>query len=269
MAAVLPRSGRGRSTANGEIYDPDRLVGAHRTLQLPAIVTVRNLQNGRELRLRVNDRGPAAPGRILGLSPRAAAVAGYPAWRSGPDPPPGGGAAKPGPGPRPAQPGDPRPDPGPGAAPRGGDGGTGAAARGPRRGGAPAAEPPGGHRPRRGRAQPAARPAARDPGHGPAHARPADGGGRQLLPPRPGAAPGGTAGGARRPGGAVRQRPAAGNSGSAWAPIRISPVPTRRWRRCWRPGCRKCGCWWSSHRVPTSPAKPRRRLYFRGRPTSP
>lgn len=83
VAAVLPRSGRGRSTANGEIYDPDRLVGAHRTLQLPAIVTVRNLQNGRELRLRVNDRGPAAPGRILGLSPRAAQLL---------DIPPGGAA---------------------------------------------------------------------------------------------------------------------------------------------------------------------------------
>ena len=49
-----------------------RLVGAHRTLQLPAIVAVSNLENGRELRIRVNDRGPVQPGRILGLSPRAA-----------------------------------------------------------------------------------------------------------------------------------------------------------------------------------------------------
>ena len=79
IAAILPRSGRGRRTTNGEAYDPDRLMGAHRTLQLPAIVTVLNLENGREIRLRVNDRGPAQPGRILGLSPRAAALLGIPA----------------------------------------------------------------------------------------------------------------------------------------------------------------------------------------------
>jgi rare lipoprotein A len=72
VAMVLPRAGGGRYTANGEVHDPDRLTGAHRTLQLPAIVAVRNLENGREIRIRVNDRGPAQPGRILGLSPRAA-----------------------------------------------------------------------------------------------------------------------------------------------------------------------------------------------------
>ncbi|MDB5373435.1 MAG: Endolytic peptidoglycan transglycosylase RlpA [Belnapia sp.] len=83
IAAVLPRSGRGRPTANGEIFDPDRLVGAHRTLQLPAIVAVWNLENGREIRIRVNDRGPVQPGRILGLSPRAAQLL---------DIPPGGAA---------------------------------------------------------------------------------------------------------------------------------------------------------------------------------
>lgn len=79
IAAVLPRSGRGHRTTNGESYDPDRLMGAHRTLQLPAIVTVSNLENGREIRLRVNDRGPAQPGRILGLSPRAAELLAIPA----------------------------------------------------------------------------------------------------------------------------------------------------------------------------------------------
>ena len=72
IAAVLPHGGRGRRTTNGEIFDPDRLTGAHRSLQLPAIVLVRNLENGREIRIRVNDRGPPRPGRILGLSPRAA-----------------------------------------------------------------------------------------------------------------------------------------------------------------------------------------------------
>lgn len=79
VAAVLPASRRGRRTANGEVWNPDRLVAAHRTLQLPAIVTVWNLQNGREIRVRVNDRGPAQPGRVIGLSPRAALLLDIPA----------------------------------------------------------------------------------------------------------------------------------------------------------------------------------------------
>jgi rare lipoprotein A len=78
IAAVLPRGRPGQRTANGEVYDSDRLVGAHRTLQLPAIVFVWNLENGREIRIRVNDRGPAQPGRIIGLSPRAAQLLGIP-----------------------------------------------------------------------------------------------------------------------------------------------------------------------------------------------
>ncbi len=79
IAAVLPRGRPGQPTANGEVYDPDRLVGAHRTLQLPAVVSVWNLETGREVRIRVNDRGPAQPGRIIGLSPRAAQLLGIPA----------------------------------------------------------------------------------------------------------------------------------------------------------------------------------------------
>ena len=78
VAAVLPRGRPGQRTANGEAYDPDRLVGAHRTLQLPAILTVLNLETGRELRIRVNDRGPTQPGRVVGLSPRAARLLGIP-----------------------------------------------------------------------------------------------------------------------------------------------------------------------------------------------
>ncbi|MFC7474983.1 septal ring lytic transglycosylase RlpA family protein [Dankookia sp. GCM10030260] len=78
LAAVLPDARAGRRTANGEIFDPARLVGAHRTLQLPAIVTVLNLENGRELQVRVNDRGPVQPGRVIGLSARAAALLGIP-----------------------------------------------------------------------------------------------------------------------------------------------------------------------------------------------
>ncbi|MCO6416253.1 SPOR domain-containing protein [Siccirubricoccus sp. KC 17139] len=76
FATRLPDRRAGRLTASNEIFDPDQLMGAHRTLQLPAILLVRNLANGRELRVRVNDRGPAQPGRILGLSARAAGLLG-------------------------------------------------------------------------------------------------------------------------------------------------------------------------------------------------
>jgi rare lipoprotein A len=59
-------------TANGELRDPTALTGAMQTIQLPAIVEVTNLENGRQIDVRVNDRGPASPGRIIALSPRAA-----------------------------------------------------------------------------------------------------------------------------------------------------------------------------------------------------
>ncbi|MDQ1079151.1 septal ring lytic transglycosylase RlpA family protein [Pseudoroseomonas cervicalis] len=79
LAAVVADARAGRRTSNGEIWDPSALVAAHRTLQLPAILQVTNLENGRQLRLRVNDRGPAQPGRVLGLSRRAAELLGVPA----------------------------------------------------------------------------------------------------------------------------------------------------------------------------------------------
>ncbi|TDH60891.1 SPOR domain-containing protein [Dankookia rubra] len=78
LAAVLPDARAGRRTANGEIFDPGRLMAAHRTLQLPAIVTVRNLETGLELKIRVNDRGPTQPGRVIGLTARAARLLGIP-----------------------------------------------------------------------------------------------------------------------------------------------------------------------------------------------
>jgi len=79
LAAVLPDRTAGRRTANGEIFDPGQLMAAHRTMQLPAIVSVTNLENGRELKLRVNDRGPQNPARLIGLSARAATLLGVPA----------------------------------------------------------------------------------------------------------------------------------------------------------------------------------------------
>ena len=59
-------------TTDGELYDPTALIAQHQTLQLPAIVQVTNLENGRVIKLRVNDRGPTDPGRVIALSSRAA-----------------------------------------------------------------------------------------------------------------------------------------------------------------------------------------------------
>jgi rare lipoprotein A len=62
----------GRPTANGETYDGNKLTAAHKTLPLPVNVRVTNLDNGKSLVVRVNDRGPFARGRIIDLSKRAA-----------------------------------------------------------------------------------------------------------------------------------------------------------------------------------------------------
>lgn len=78
IAVVLPDTRAGRRTANGEVFDPGALMAAHRTLQLPAILSVWNLETGREIRVRVNDRGPAQPGRVVALSRRAAELLGIP-----------------------------------------------------------------------------------------------------------------------------------------------------------------------------------------------
>ena len=62
----------GKSTANGERYDQSDRTAAHRTLQMPAIVRVTNLENGRSTVVRVNDRGPFARARVIDLSRTAA-----------------------------------------------------------------------------------------------------------------------------------------------------------------------------------------------------
>ena len=76
LAGVIADPRAGRRTANGEVYNPAALMAAHRTLQLPSVVTVTNLENGRALAVRVNDRGPADPGRVVELSRRAAELLG-------------------------------------------------------------------------------------------------------------------------------------------------------------------------------------------------
>jgi rare lipoprotein A len=69
----------GLRTANGEVVDPNKLIAQHPTLQLPAIVRVTNLENGRSVLLRVNDRGPGEAGRLIGLSPQAGRLLAFPA----------------------------------------------------------------------------------------------------------------------------------------------------------------------------------------------
>lgn len=67
----------GRKTANGEVYDMHGMTAAHPTLPLPSLVKVTNLQNGRSITVRVNDRGPFAKRRIIDLSRRAAWELGF------------------------------------------------------------------------------------------------------------------------------------------------------------------------------------------------
>jgi len=67
----------GQETANGEIFDARQLTAAHTTLPLPSLVEVTNLENGRRLVLRVNDRGPFVPGRIIDVSDAAARALGF------------------------------------------------------------------------------------------------------------------------------------------------------------------------------------------------
>jgi hypothetical protein len=62
----------GRRTANGEVFNPSELTAAHRTLPFGTQVRVTNLNNGLSVIVRINDRGPFKPGRIIDLSRGAA-----------------------------------------------------------------------------------------------------------------------------------------------------------------------------------------------------
>lgn len=62
----------GRKTASGETYNMYAMTAAHKTLPLQSVVRVRNMDNGREIDVRVNDRGPFVRGRIIDLSYSAA-----------------------------------------------------------------------------------------------------------------------------------------------------------------------------------------------------
>lgn len=68
---------QGLPTANGEVFDRRRITAAHPTLPLPSLVRVTNLENGRSLTLRVNDRGPFVGNRMIDLSQAAARNLGF------------------------------------------------------------------------------------------------------------------------------------------------------------------------------------------------
>ncbi len=67
----------GKRTANGEIFDQNAVTAAHPTLPMPILARVTNLENGRSIILRINDRGPFVAGREIDLSRRAAEILGY------------------------------------------------------------------------------------------------------------------------------------------------------------------------------------------------
>jgi len=72
LASWYGRKFHGRPTASGEIYDMYAMTAAHKTMPIPSYARVRNPANGREVVVRVNDRGPFGDGRVIDLSYTAA-----------------------------------------------------------------------------------------------------------------------------------------------------------------------------------------------------
>lgn len=76
-ASYYARYFQGKRTASGERFHTDSLTAAHRHLPLGTEVVVTNLTNGQSVKVRINDRGPYAKGRIIDLSPSAADSLGF------------------------------------------------------------------------------------------------------------------------------------------------------------------------------------------------
>jgi peptidoglycan lytic transglycosylase len=72
MASYQGSHTAGQLTANGELYNPDKLTAASRTLPMGSTIKVTSLATGRSVNVRINDRGPFVHGRSLDLSKRAA-----------------------------------------------------------------------------------------------------------------------------------------------------------------------------------------------------
>jgi rare lipoprotein A len=77
LAAIM-EDDRSRLTTNGEVFDQTALAAAHPTLQLPVIARLTNLENGREIIVRLNDRGSGNPGRLVEVTRRTATLLGFP-----------------------------------------------------------------------------------------------------------------------------------------------------------------------------------------------
>jgi len=77
LASWYGPQSRYHTTADGEKFDERVATAAHKTLPLPCIVEVTNLDNGRKARIRVNDRGPFSRGRILDVSRKGAEELGF------------------------------------------------------------------------------------------------------------------------------------------------------------------------------------------------
>ena len=72
LASYYADKYQGHKTASGERFDTARLTAAHRTLPFGTKVRVTNLDNGRSVVVRLNDRGPVVSGRVIDMSPAAA-----------------------------------------------------------------------------------------------------------------------------------------------------------------------------------------------------
>jgi len=77
IASWYGKKFHGRKTANGETYNMYAMTAAHTTLPMPSLVLVTNLDNGKSIKVRVNDRGPFVKGRLIDLSYAAAKALGY------------------------------------------------------------------------------------------------------------------------------------------------------------------------------------------------
>ena len=77
FASWYGRKFQGHLTANGEIYDMFQLTAAHTTMPIPSYIRVTNLDNGKSIIARVNDRGPFHEGRIVDMSYAGAVMLGY------------------------------------------------------------------------------------------------------------------------------------------------------------------------------------------------
>jgi rare lipoprotein A len=72
LASYYAESYNGKKTANGEIYNSSKMTAAHKKLPFGTKVKVKNLSNGKTVKVRINDRGPFVEGRIIDLTREAA-----------------------------------------------------------------------------------------------------------------------------------------------------------------------------------------------------